>query len=164
MNTNKDTYTSNEILLFCSAVMEEEEKFEELLSIRPELAAVCDYLIYGNSEAVNWLFKNDFKILAAFISVIEGDKEAFDFLLNSKQKQWAAVLSLMHNEPSAEEWLLKFKFSVYINLAHALRHQLRKCPGLGINTLGTGGLGSSGGGFGGFGGGSFGGAGAGGSW
>ncbi|MEI7594948.1 MAG: hypothetical protein WCK02_04310 [Bacteroidota bacterium] len=166
MKPKKYIYTINDINLFCSAIMDDEEKFSELLSLKPELAAFCDFVIHGNENAFNWL--NNYRILhiSAFISALNRNKSAIDFLIRNDWKVWAATANAFNGSVEAESWLDKYYFSHYKNLAHCLRSQLKQSLLSNSEAVGSWGTFSDSGSSGGFdfGGGDFGGAGGGSDW
>jgi uncharacterized membrane protein YgcG len=161
MDSTRD-YSPKEIFALAQAVKRDEEPFKWLLENCKELAALCDYLSYGNDKALAWLKENHFMSLVAFISALSNEEEAISYLLKSPFKQWAAVAkAVCDNDDNAEDWLIKFKMLPYVALIESLQSQASSGSG---SVGGFGGGGGSGGGFSGFGGGSSGGGGAGGAW
>lgn len=154
-------YSEKEIVELVHAVKREEESFKWLLENNcRELAALCDVLVYGNDNALDWLKRNGFMTLLAFVNSLDSDNDAFHFLLKGQHKEWAAVVNVINDDSKAREWLLKFNLKHFLFLADNLT-LARSSSGGGMGGFSGGGGGS---GFGGFGGGGFGGGGAGGHW
>jgi uncharacterized membrane protein YgcG len=165
MNNQIKKYSEEEITNLSNAIEEDDDSYNWLINNScKELAAVRDVIVNNNSEAVDWLQKNKFKTLLAFLSALDNNNEAVTFLLENEGKEWAAVAGIVNGEDQALNWLLKNKYSHFATLSKTLAEFYKDNSGTSSGGMGgiSGGGGS--GGFGGFGGGSFGGGGFGGSW
>ena len=164
-------YSESEIKFLINAIEGEESSYQWLLKNNcRELAALFDYLMEDNTEAMNWLIFNKYHVIAAFLCAIDNHAKSFAFLGHCKAFEWAATIGILRNGKSDNGflWLKKSNLIHFINLGLAIKSAIysRKNGfggiGFGSNFGSSGSSGSSG--FGGYGGGNFGGGGSGGSW
>ena len=161
-------YNEKEIQFLVQAIKGEESCYQWLLNNNfRELAALYDYLMEDNSEAMNWLIFHKYHIIAAFLCAIDNHSKSFVFLGQCKAFEWAATIGIIRNGKvdNGYQWLKKSNRIHFINLGLAIKSTIyNRRSGFGGIGYGSN-FGSSGSsGFGGYGGGSFGGGGAGGSW
>ena len=144
-------YSPEEIIALSLALKNDQNSFKWIFSNAKELAALSEYITCGDDDALEWLKKNDYLSLVAFISALQEDDDAIEFLLKGPYKEWAAVANAVCNsDESAKVWLLKFGREAYV----ALIESLEALSGSSDSSRG----------FGGSGGGSSGGGGASGAW
>ncbi len=161
-------YTEKEINFLKDAIQGEESSYHWLLENNfRELAALFDYLMEDNSEAMNWLMFHKYHVIAAFLCSIDNHSKSFAFLGKCKAFEWAATIGIIRNGKgdNGYTWLKKSNLIHFINLGLAIKATIYSR----INRNGGIGYGSNFGssnssGFDGFDGGSFGGGGAGGDW
>jgi uncharacterized membrane protein YgcG len=161
-------YTKKEIQFLIDAIEGKEASYQWLLKNNfRELAALYDYLMEDNTEAMNWLIFHKHHIIAAFLCAIDNHAKSFLFLGQCKAFEWAATIGIIRNgkDDNGYIWLKKSNRIHFINLALAIKSAIySRRSGFGGIGFGSN-FGSSGSsGFGGYGGGSFGGGGSGGSW
>ena len=120
-------YSEQEIIHFAKAAKRDEASFKWLMENDcKELAALCDVLVYGNTEAFDWLKKNRLMTLLAFVNALNDDEEAFRFLLKGTHKVWAAVVNSINGDEKAKKWLLRFDMKHFLLLVDSLSLSLRR--------------------------------------
>lgn len=174
MEDKTRTYAEKEILLLSMAIENKDNKAQDafnwlMANDCVELGAMCDFIVFGNGAAKEWLEKNGYILLADFLNALHGDDNAIKDIMKSAHKEWAATVSIINDDDnSALMWLVESGLKHFAMLAKVLKDKINDGDtgtgyGGGVSSGGSGGIGG-GPGFAGFGGGSFGGAGAGGMW
>jgi uncharacterized membrane protein YgcG len=159
------SYPAEVISTLTAAINGDNQAYDYLVNNHlKELAALRDYLHYGDDEAMNFLQRFGFKTIASFAMAFQGDEEALRHLLSLPEKEWAATIFAANDDSKAKDWLYSQHLSYFVLLANALNTYKNSSFSSGLGGIGTIGGISGGSGFGGFGGGSFGGGGGGSSW
>lgn len=76
--------------------------------------------IGGNQDAHNWLVKNNYPELGAFVSAMNASDSAFDWLMKFNFHNFAALSSAVYDVEKAKQWLDKFNFEIEYKLAEAV--------------------------------------------
>lgn len=119
--------------------------------------------IEGDTNAKQWLQKNNFEelvqlkdavsrhskafeyllihkhiVLAAFVNAIWEDQKAFQLLMDQKAFHWAAMANYINGDTNAALFLKKNSMGHYAQLAHAIQTKIRKEGDEGTNLFNSG--------------------------
>ena len=115
-------YTPKEIIHLSEAIHRNEVSYQWLLQNNcRELAALSDYLVYGNYHAKRWLRRNKYEMIRIFIKAWEDDtSSSFDFLMKNNLKEWAATINASNDNEKANQWLIGSNYRHFSLLAKAI--------------------------------------------
>jgi hypothetical protein len=85
-----------------------------------ELAALCDVMIDKNQSAGKWLTKNGFGSLVLFYNAINGHHGALKALVRKDEKIWAAVVYAFNLDSNAIDWLTASGYEHYAKFSDRL--------------------------------------------
>jgi hypothetical protein len=121
MVDNSREYTKDEILLLSASVGRDEKAYQWLLQNCKELAALSDVLSYGLEDALEWLTKESFLTLIAFLDAIDGNQNAAIFLGRGPYKEWAVTAAALSEQNEAKFWLVKSQRAHYLVLSESIQ-------------------------------------------